>query len=52
MGATLLVGGSRGSGGFSGLGMGSVSPKVLAHADCPDAVLHPGIPAETAAGLS
>lgn len=52
-GSELLVVGSRGLGGFSGLVMGSVSQKALAYATCPVAILHEGVgvAAKTAAGI-
>lgn len=40
-GAEMLIVGSRGHGGFSGMLLGSVSTSVSAHARCPVLIIHP-----------
>jgi nucleotide-binding universal stress UspA family protein len=44
-GATMLIVGSRGYGGFTGLLLGSVSAACAEHASCPVLVVHEGAPA-------
>jgi nucleotide-binding universal stress UspA family protein len=44
-GATMLIVGSRGHGGFSGLLLGSVSANCAEHAKCPVLVIHGDRPA-------
>lgn len=39
-GATMLIVGSRGHGGFAGLLLGSVSANVAEHASCPVLIIH------------
>lgn len=46
VGARMLIVGSRGHGGFTGLLLGSVSSVVAEHAPCPVLVVHPASPPE------
>jgi nucleotide-binding universal stress UspA family protein len=50
-GAELLVVGSRGHGGFTGMLLGSVSEHVVAHAPCAVVVVKTPVPAEDAHDL-
>lgn len=50
--ATMLVVGRRGSGGFSGLNLGSVSAACIGHALCPVLVVHAGLAMASAAGAA
>ena len=48
--ALMLIVGSRGHGGFTGLLLGSVSTKCAEHAACPVLVVHGNLPAPNAQG--